>query len=100
MLAVNGGVLDLVLNFLCSAKRLGIGGHGRGGDIYRSMLAFAGDDEVERAMVRKIEEEEEEEEEEDENSNMIDEENNVQISLPHWRECRKLSRELFLSCSS
>lgn len=52
VLAVNGGVLDLVLNFLCSARRLGIGGHGRGGDVYRSMLAFAGDDEVERAMVK------------------------------------------------
>ena len=51
VLAVNGGVLDLVLNFLCSARRLDIGGHGNGGGVFRSMLAFAGDDEVERAMV-------------------------------------------------
>lgn len=48
---MNGGVLDLVLNFLCSARRLGFGGHGFGGDVFRSLLAFAGDDEVERAMV-------------------------------------------------
>jgi len=34
VLAVNGGVLDLVLNFLCSAQRHGIGGHGKGGDIF------------------------------------------------------------------
>ncbi len=34
LLAVNGGVLDLVLNFLCSAQRHGIGGHGHGGDIF------------------------------------------------------------------
>jgi hypothetical protein len=51
VLAVNGGVLDLVLNFLCSVRRLGFGGHGFGGDVFRSLLAFAGDDEVERAMV-------------------------------------------------
>ena len=50
VLAVNGGVLDLVLNFLCSAQRQGIGGHGNGGDLFKSMLVFAGDDEVERAM--------------------------------------------------
>ena len=46
VLAVNGGVLDLVANFLCSARRHGIGGHGGGGDLFRSMLVFAGDDEV------------------------------------------------------
>ena len=46
VLAVNAGVLDLVLNFLCSARRQGIGGHGKGGDLFQSMLVFAADDEV------------------------------------------------------
>jgi len=50
VLAVNGGVLDLVLNFLCSTRRQGLGGTGKGGDVLQSTLVFGADDEVERAM--------------------------------------------------
>jgi hypothetical protein len=49
-LAVNAGVLDLVLNYLCSVQRLGFGGTGEKGDVIKSMLIFAADEEVQRAV--------------------------------------------------
>ena len=47
MLGVNVGVVDLVLNFLCSARRLALR---TGQNPIASLIVFAGDEDVVAAM--------------------------------------------------